>query len=67
MDTVQKNYRFPDEMAEQLSKLCDREFLNEAAFVRAAVAEKMEEYGIVVAHQVTRGNKDWWKKKTNKP
>lgn len=63
-NTVQKNYRFPVDMAEQLRSLCERKLINEAAFVRASVAEKLEEHGIVVDPKVDRGGKRERKPKT---
>ncbi len=54
---IQRNYLFTPEMAVALRKLCDNESMNEAAFVRLAVASKLEDYGIVVNPVLKHGGR----------
>lgn len=54
---VQRGYRFTREMAEALREYCEQNSVNEASFVRSAVAAKMAEQGIVVPHNIKHGGK----------
>ena len=54
-ETKQRNYKLPVGMVVALRKLCKREAMNESAFVRQAIAAKMEDYGIVVDAELQHG------------
>lgn len=57
MSTSQRNYLFPIDMAVALRKLCNDNSMNEASFVRMAVAEKLEDYGIIVDPHLKHGGR----------